>query len=97
MRARFTGGWRSAPMAVFGVALLILLAGIAIILQYNVSYSRERIDQAQGLADILAASEAAPLDFDDPIAAQESVNAFRVNKQVHWVGVYDRLGRAAGT
>jgi signal transduction histidine kinase/CheY-like chemotaxis protein len=88
------GKWRSAPIAVFGAAVLILLAGIAIILQYNVSYGRERLEQVQGLADILAASEAAPLDFDDPVAAQESVNAFRVNNQVRMVGVYDRNGKA---
>jgi signal transduction histidine kinase/CheY-like chemotaxis protein len=94
MRNSFADRWRSAPIAVFGVAVLILLAGIAIILQYNVSYGRERLEQAQGLADILAASEAAPLDFDDPVAAQESVNAFRVNNQVRMVGVYDRNGRA---
>jgi signal transduction histidine kinase len=88
------GKWRSAPVAVFGSAILILLAGIGIILQYNVSYAHERMQQAQGLADILAASEAAPLDFDDPVAAQESVNAFRVNAQVRLVGVYDREGKA---
>jgi signal transduction histidine kinase/CheY-like chemotaxis protein len=88
------GKWRSAPVAVFGVAILILLAGIAVILQYNVNYGRERLEQVQGLADILAASEAAPLDFDDPVAAQESVNAFRVNNQVRMVAVYDRNGRA---
>jgi signal transduction histidine kinase/CheY-like chemotaxis protein len=88
------GKWRSTPVAIFGVAILILLAGIAVILQYNVSYGRERLEQVQGLADILAASEAAPLDFDDPVAAQESVNAFRVNNQVRMVAVYDRNGRA---
>jgi signal transduction histidine kinase/CheY-like chemotaxis protein len=88
------GKWRSAPVAIFGVAILILLAGIAVILQYDVSYGRERLEQVQGLADILAASEAAPLDFDDPVAAQESVNAFRVNNQVRMVAVYDRNGRA---
>jgi signal transduction histidine kinase/CheY-like chemotaxis protein len=88
------GKWRSTPVAIFGVAILILLAGIAVILQYDVSYGRERLEQVQGLADILAASEAAPLDFDDPVAAQESVNAFRVNNQVRMVAVYDRNGRA---
>jgi len=93
-RLDLIGRWRSAPMAVFGAAILILLAGIAIILIYNVSYSRERLEQAQGLADILAASEAAPLDFEDPVAAQESVNAFLVNKQIHMVGVFDRTGKA---
>jgi signal transduction histidine kinase/CheY-like chemotaxis protein len=94
MRQMIRGKWRSAPVAIFGVAILILLAGIAVILQYNVSYGRERLEQVQGLADILAASEAAPLDFDDPVAAQESVNAFRVNNQMRMVAVYDRNGRA---
>ncbi|HET8534119.1 MAG TPA: ATP-binding protein [Sphingomicrobium sp.] len=94
MRQMIRGKWRSAPVAIFGVAILILLAGIAIILQYNVSYGRDRLEQVQGLADILAASEAAPLDFDDPVAAQESVNAFRVNNQMRMVAVYDRNGRA---
>jgi signal transduction histidine kinase/CheY-like chemotaxis protein len=94
MKDVIPGKWRSAPIAVFGAAILILLAGIAIILQYNVSYGQERLEQVQGLVDILAASEAAPLDFDDPVAAQESVNAFRVNKQVRMVAVYDRNGRA---
>jgi signal transduction histidine kinase/CheY-like chemotaxis protein len=94
MRGIIRGKWRSAPIAVFGAAILILLAGIAIILQYNVSYGRERLEQVQGLVDILAASEAAPLDFDDPVAAQESVNAFRVNNQVRMVAVYDRNGKA---
>ena len=74
------------------MAILILLAGIAIILRYNVSYARERVDQAQGMADILAASATAAVDFDDPVAAQEAVNAYRVNEQIRWVGVYDRDG-----
>ena len=92
MKPIVTGQWRSAPIAVFGMAILILLAGIAIILRYNVSYARERVDQAQGMADILAASATAAVDFDDPVAAQEAVNAYRVNEQIRWVGVYDRDG-----
>jgi signal transduction histidine kinase len=81
-------------MAIFGIALLILVAGVAVILQYNGSYSRDRVDQTRGLADILAASASAAVDFDDPVAAQESVNAFRVNDQVRWIGVYDHSGNA---
>ncbi|HEU5481924.1 MAG TPA: ATP-binding protein [Sphingomicrobium sp.] len=94
MRSALLGSWRSAPIAVIAMALLILLAGVGVILQYNVSYTQERADQTQGLADILAASATAAVDFDDPVAAQEAVKAFRVNDQVRWVGVYDRHGRA---
>jgi signal transduction histidine kinase len=94
LKPGFAPGWRLAPMAVFGIALLILLAGIGTIIQYNGSYSQERTEQTQGLADILAASASAAVDFDDPVAAQESVNAFRVNDQVRWVAVYDHHGNA---
>ena len=94
MKSIRAGGWRSAPIAIFAVALIIMLTGVGIILQNNTSYGRERADQAQGLADILAASATAAVDFDDPVAAQQAVNAFRVNDQVRWVGVYDRSGKA---
>jgi signal transduction histidine kinase len=94
VRRVLDGGWRTAPIAVFGIALLILVAGIGVILQYNVSYGRERAEQAQGLAEILAASATAAVDFDDPVAAEESVNAFRVSDQVRWAAVYDRGGKA---
>ncbi len=94
MRNILTGRWRTAPTAVFAVALLILLTGIAIILQYNVNYGRERAEQTQGFADILAASATAAVDFEDPVAVQEAVNAYKINDQVKWVGVFDRSGRA---
>ena len=94
MKSIRDGGWRSVPITVFVVALVIMLTGVGIILQSNQTYGRERADQAQGLADILAASATAAVDFDDPVAAQEAVNAFRVNDQVRWVGVYDRSGKA---
>ena len=94
MKSIRDGGWRSVPITVFVVALVIMLTGVGIILQNNQTYGRERADQAQGLADILAASATAAVDFDDPVAAQEAVNAFRVNDQVRWVGVYDRSGKA---
>src|SRR5437763_6614268 len=87
-------GWRSAPLAIFGVALLILLGGVAVIVQNEGSYDRARVEQTQGLADVLAASAAAAVDFDDRAAAQQAVHAFRVNRQIRLIGVYGRDGRA---
>ncbi|MEA3058544.1 MAG: hypothetical protein QOF34_1359, partial [Sphingomonadales bacterium] len=87
-------GWRSAPFAIFGIALLILLGGIAVIVQNEGNYDRARVEQTQGLADVLAASTAAAVDFDDPAAAREAVDAFRVNRQIRLIGVYGRDGRA---
>jgi signal transduction histidine kinase/CheY-like chemotaxis protein len=65
-----------------------------VILQNEGSYRTGRHQQTLVQAEILAASVAAPLDFNDPTAAQQAVDAFRANKQTRWVGVYDRSGRA---
>jgi signal transduction histidine kinase len=90
---RIRSGWRSAPIAIFGIALLILLGGIAVIYQSNATYGQSRIDQTQTFADVLAASTAAAVDFNDPAAAQQSVDAYRVNNQMRLVAVYNREGR----
>jgi signal transduction histidine kinase/CheY-like chemotaxis protein len=87
------GGWRSAPLAIFAIALLILLGGIAVIVQNEGTYDRARVDQTRGLADVLSASATAAVDFDDPVAAQQAVNAFRVNDQIRWIAIYGRDGK----
>ncbi len=92
-RERVASGWRSIPIAIFGIALLILLGGVFVVTQFNNTYNRSRVEQTQGLADILAASTAAAIDFHDPVAAQQSVDAFHVNRQVRLIGVYDGEGR----
>ena len=87
-------GWRSAPLAIFGIALLILLGGIVVIVQNEGTYDRARVEQTQALADVLAASTAAAVDFDDRAAAQQAVDAFHVNKQIRLIGVFGRDGKA---
>src|SRR3954451_14855384 len=91
---RPTSGWRSAPLMIFGVALLILLGGVAVIVQNESTYGRARVDQTQGLSDVLAASVAAAVDFDDPAAAQQAVDAFSINKQIRFISIYKRDGHA---
>jgi signal transduction histidine kinase len=87
-------GWTSTPLAIFIFALLILLGGIAVIVQNEGSYDKARIEQTRGLADVLAASATAAVDFDDPAAAQQAVDAFKVNDQIRWIGIYGRDGKA---
>ena len=84
--------WRSAPLAVAAMAALLLLAGIGIILQNEAAYRDLQAQETRVQAEILSASVTAPLDFGDAQAAQEAVNAIRVNRQVRIVGVYDRAG-----
>jgi signal transduction histidine kinase len=87
-------GGRLAPIAIFGIALLILLGGVLVIVQNEWSYNHARVEQTQGLADVLAASTAAAVDFDDRAAAQQAVDAFRVNNQIRLIGVFGRDGRS---
>ena len=85
--------WRTAPFAIFLVALLILAGGVAIIFQNEVSFRAARDRQAMISAQVLAASVAAAVDFDDPAAAKEAVEAYKANPQIRFVGVFDRAGR----
>jgi signal transduction histidine kinase/CheY-like chemotaxis protein len=90
---RIRSGWRSAPIAIFGLAILILLGGVGVIYMSNATYTQSRMDQTQGFADILAASSAAAVDFNDVAAAQQSADAYRVNPQIRMIGIYDRSGK----
>ena len=83
----------NASAMIVAVVALMVLAGIGIIVQ-NEAASRElQAQQTRVQAEILAASVAAALDFGDATAAQEAVNAVRVNRRVRTVGIYDRDGR----
>src|SRR5690348_4237762 len=85
--------WRTAPTAIFVIALLILAAGFGIVFQNEVTYRAQRDRQAQVAAQVLAGSVTAAVDFGDAAAAQQAVDAFRANPQVRFVGVFDRTGR----
>jgi signal transduction histidine kinase/CheY-like chemotaxis protein len=85
-------GWRTAPATIFVVALVILIAGFVIIFQNEVTFRASRDRQAQVAAQVLAGSVTAAVDFGDPVASQQAVNAFKVNPQVRYVAVFDRTG-----
>ena len=89
-------GWRTAPATIFIVAVLILAAGFGIIFQNEVTFRANRDRQAMVAAQVLAGSVTAAVDFGDPVASQQSVDAFRVNPQVRYVGVFDRTGHVLG-
>ncbi len=82
----------NAPAMIVAVVALLLLAGIGVILQNEAVYRDLQRQEARVQAGILAASVAAALDFNDRTAAQEAVEAIRVNRQIRTVGVYDRSG-----
>ncbi len=89
---RLAARWRSVPTAATLMAAVLLLAGLGIIFQSEDAYHDQKVREAGVQAEILAASVTAALDFVDAAAAQESVDALRVNPQIRSAAVYDGEG-----
>lgn len=77
-------------MGGFALALGLLAAGIALVVYDNRLYREQALREITLQSQILAASEAASLDFDDPKTTQEYLDAFRINPQIDQAAVYDR-------
>jgi signal transduction histidine kinase/CheY-like chemotaxis protein len=90
--ARLSERWSNAPVAIIALVALLLVAGIGAIAQNEAAYRDLQEQETRVQAEILAASVAAALDFSDAPAAQEAVEAVRVNRQVRTVGIYDSAG-----
>ena len=90
---RLPDRWSNAPTAIIATVVLLLLAGIGIIIQNEAAYRDLQRQETRVQAALLAASVTAALDFGDTAAAQEAVDAIRVNRLVRTVGVYERAGR----
>ncbi|HEV7660564.1 MAG TPA: ATP-binding protein [Allosphingosinicella sp.] len=88
----FARKWSAAPAAIVAVVVLLLLAGIGVIVQSEAAYRDLQQQETRVQADILAASVTAALDFGDRVAADEAIDAIRVNRQVRSVGVYNGRG-----
>jgi signal transduction histidine kinase len=91
--ARLPERWGNAPFAIVAAVVLLLLAGIGIILQNEAAYRELQAQETRVQAEILAASVAAALDFEDPGEARQAVEAVQVNRQVRSVAIYGRDGR----
>jgi signal transduction histidine kinase len=84
-------GW---PMIVALVAAAFLLtAGIAIARYEDQLYTTQQIRDVTEQAQILAASVSAAVSFGDRGAAEEYVNALKVNPELRAAGVYDGSGK----
>ncbi len=84
--------WRPWPVAAIAGAAALLIAGVLMGLVSEASYRSQRLHETAVQADILAASLAAPLAFDDRQAAQEYVDALNANADLQAAGVYNETG-----
>ncbi len=85
---------RDLPIiAALTAALLLLLAGIAMARFEDQLYATQQTRDVTEQAQILAASVTAAVSFGDRQAAQEYVDALKVNPDLRGAGVYDAKGK----
>jgi methyl-accepting chemotaxis protein len=70
------------------IAIALLLAGSIVIVYDNFAYQTQKTGESAVQAKILAASVTAALEFKDPAAAQEYLNALQANSEIVAAGVY---------
>ena len=87
--------WRPWPLAAIAGAVALLMAGVVMGLVSENGYRSQRLHSTTVQADILAASLAAPLAFDDRKAAQEYVDGLSANTDIQAAGVYNEMGELA--
>ncbi|WP_240623255.1 ATP-binding protein [Brevundimonas lutea] len=80
------------PRLVTATLAALVLGGLVLAVMSERHYRDQKVREAQVQAEILAASVAAPLAFDDADTAQAYVRAMARNPEVLSVGVYDERG-----
>jgi PAS domain S-box-containing protein len=83
------------PRLAVGVAVALLLAGLAMLVVNESLIKGQKLREATVQAEILAGSVAGALAFDDRATAAEYVGALHANPDVEAIGVYDAQGRLA--
>ncbi len=76
-------------VAAVASAVALLLAGSIIVAYENLAYRDQKAKDVSVQAEILAESVAASLEFSDPKAAQEYLNALKVNSEIYAAAIYD--------
>lgn len=79
-------------VTVLASAIALLLAGSIIVAYENLSYRDQKAKEVSVQAEILSESVTASLEFNDPKAAQEYLNALEVNPEIAAAGIYSVQG-----
>jgi signal transduction histidine kinase len=86
-------GWSPSVIGALLAATVLLAAGVLMAFYQEQLYSSQQIKSVREQAQILAASAAAAIVFDDNKAAQEYVDALRVNPELQAAAIYGGNGR----
>ena len=93
--ARVPKGWNWQMAVALVAAALLLSMGVLMARYEEQLYADQQLKDVSEQAQILAASVTAAVVFDDRRAAQEYVDALKVNPQLQAVGLYDGTKLAA--
>ena len=85
--------WRLPVLVALVAAAFLIFSGVAIALYEEDLYRAQQVKAFTEQASILAANETAAVIFDDRKAAQEYVDAMKVNPELQAVAIYDNAGR----
>ncbi|HJT43655.1 MAG TPA: ATP-binding protein [Rhizomicrobium sp.] len=88
--------WRGLSPSLIGAliaAVILVAAGVLMAAYQERLYSEQQIKSVREQAQILAASAAAAILFDDRRAAQEYVGALRANPELQAAAIYGGKGR----
>ena len=85
--------WNWPIIAALMAAVLLLLAGMAMARYEDELYAAQQTRDVIEQASILAASVTAAVSFGDAAAAQEYVDALKVNPELRAAGVYNASGK----
>jgi signal transduction histidine kinase len=86
-------GWSPSVIGALVAAAILLAAGVLMAVYQEQLYAGQQIKSVREQAQILAASAAAAILFDDHVAAQEYVHALEVNPELLGAAIYGGDGR----
>ena len=89
---RAARGWSPSVIAALMAAAVLLAAGVLMAAYQEQLYSAQQARAVREQAQILAGSVSAAVVFDDHNAAQEYVDALRVNPELEGAGIYSARG-----
>jgi uncharacterized membrane protein affecting hemolysin expression len=89
--------WRVALLGVLTMLVALMVASTLLILNDQRVYSAQKLREVTVQAQLVAASTAASLVFEDPEATQEYLSSVAVNPEIEAAAVYDGTGRAVAT
>jgi signal transduction histidine kinase len=85
--------WSPSVIGALAAAAILLAAGVLMAVYQEQLHSRQQIKSVRVDAQILAVSAAAAILFDDRPAAQEYVDALKVNPELQAAAIYGGNGR----